>query len=104
MRKAKVVPGKKVVTGLTNMFIADVPTPIGLPFAYFPLTQKRTSGVIFPSFGEQNTRGYFIQNGGYYFAVNDYFDLALLGDYYTMVVMVCVFRVIMQYVISLEAT
>ncbi|TJY31865.1 putative LPS assembly protein LptD [Pontimicrobium aquaticum] len=83
MRKAKIVPGKKVVTGLTNMFIANVPTPIGLPFAYFPLTQKRTSGVIFPSFGEQNNRGYFLQNGGYYFAVSDYFDLALLGDYYT---------------------
>jgi len=83
MRNAKVVPGKKVVTGLTNMFIADVPTPIGMPFAYFPLTQKRTSGVIFPSFGEQNDRGYFLQNGGYYFAVSDYFDLALLGDYYT---------------------
>jgi hypothetical protein len=83
MRKAKVVPGKKVVTGLTNMFIADVPTPIGLPFAYFPLTQKRTSGVIFPSFGEQNDRGYFLQNGGYYFAISDYVDLAVLGDYYT---------------------
>jgi len=83
MRNAKVVPGKKVVTGLTNMFIADVPTPIGMPFAYFPLTKKRTSGVIFPSFGEQNDRGYFLQNGGYYFAVSDYFDLAILGDYYT---------------------
>jgi len=83
MRKAKIVPGKKVVTGLTNMFIADVPTPIGLPFAYFPLTQKRTSGVIFPTFGESNSRGYNVQNGGYYFAVSDYFDLALLGDYYT---------------------
>ncbi len=83
MRNAKVVPGKKVVTGLTNMFIADVPTPIGLPFAYFPLTQKRTSGVIFPSFGEQNDRGYFLQNGGYYFAISDYLDLAVLGDYYT---------------------
>ena len=83
MRNAKVVPGKKVVTGLTNMYIADVPTPIGLPFAYFPLTQKRTSGVIFPTFGEQNDRGYFIQNGGYYFAISDYVDLAVLGDYYT---------------------
>lgn len=83
LRKAKVVPGKKVVTGLTNMFIADVPTPIGLPFAFFPLTNKRTSGVIFPSFGEQNDRGYFLQNGGYYFAVSDYADLAVLGDYYT---------------------
>ncbi len=83
LRKAKVVPGKKVVTGLTNMFIADVPTPIGLPFAFFPLSKKRTSGVIFPSFGEQNNRGYFLQNGGYYFALSDYIDLATLGDYYT---------------------
>jgi len=83
LRKAKVVPGKKVVTGLTNMFIADVPTPIGLPFGFFPLTNKRTSGVIFPSFGQQNDRGYFLQNGGYYFAINDYVDLAALGDYYT---------------------
>jgi lipopolysaccharide assembly outer membrane protein LptD (OstA) len=83
LRKAKVVPGKKIVTGLTNMFIADVPTPIGLPFAFFPLSKKRTSGVIFPSFGEQNNRGYFLQNGGYYFALSDYIDLATLGDYYT---------------------
>ena len=83
LRKAKVVPGKKIVTGLTNMFIADVPTPIGLPFAFFPLSKKRTSGVIFHSFGEQNNRGYFLQNGGYYFALSDYIDLATLGDYYT---------------------
>ena len=83
LRKAKIVPGKKVVTGLTNLYIADVPTPIGLPFAFFPLTKKRTSGVIFPSFGEDSNRGYNIQNGGYYFAISDYADLAVLGDYYT---------------------
>ncbi len=85
MRRAKIVPGKKVVSGLANMFIYDVPTPIGLPFAYFPMTKKQTSGVIFPSFGEDNgnDRGYFLQNGGYYFAISDYFDLAVLGDYYT---------------------
>ena len=83
LRKAKIVPGKKVVTGLTNMFIANVPTPIGLPFAFLPMSKKRTSGVIFPTFGEQNNRGYFLQNGGYYFALSDYFDLATLGDYYT---------------------
>ena len=85
IRKGKVVPGKKVVTGLTNMYIYDVPTPIGLPFGFFPLTKTRTSGVIFPSFGEDNgnDRGYFLQNGGYYFAINDYVDLAVLGDYYT---------------------
>ena len=83
LRKAKIVPGKKVVTGLTNMFIANVPTPIGFPFAFLPMSKTRTSGVIFPTFGEQNNRGYFLQNGGYYFALSDYFDLATLGDYFT---------------------
>jgi len=85
MRRAKIVPGEKVVTGLANMYIYDVPTPIGLPFAYFPMSDKQTSGVIFPSFGEDNgnDRGYFLQNGGYYFAISDYIDLAVLGDYYT---------------------
>ncbi len=82
-RKAKFVPKKKIVTGLTNMYIANVPTPLGLPFAYFPLTEDRTSGFILPSIGDNNNRGFFFQNGGYYFAINDYVDLAVLGDYYT---------------------
>lgn len=83
LRKAKIVPGKKIVTGLANLFIYDVPTPLGLPFGFFPQSEKQTSGVIIPSFGEQNDRGYFLQNGGYYFAISDYIDLAVLGDYYT---------------------
>jgi hypothetical protein len=85
MRTAKVVPGVKVVTGLTNLFIYDVPTPIGLPFAYFPMSKKRSSGIIMPTPGQElaNDRGYFLQNGGYYFAISDYVDLAVLGDYYT---------------------
>ncbi|NNC50574.1 MAG: LPS-assembly protein LptD [Flaviramulus sp.] len=83
LRKAKIVPGKKIVTGLANLFIYDVPTPLGLPFGFFPQSEKQTSGVIIPSFGEQNNRGYFLQNGGYYFAISDYVDLAVLGDYYT---------------------
>lgn len=83
MRKAKIVPDKKVVTGLTNMFIYNVPTPIGLPFAYFPLTKKQTSGVLFPTFGQDSRRGYNLQNAGYYFAISDYVDLAVYGDYYT---------------------
>lgn len=84
-RKAKVVPNKKVVTGSSNLYFYGVPTPIYVPFAFFPLTKKQTSGIIFPSFGEEtaNDRGYFIQNGGYYFAISDYVDLAVLGDYYT---------------------
>ena len=83
LRKAKIVPGKKIVTGLANLFIYDVPTPLGLPFGFFPQSEKQTSGVIIPTFGEQNDRGYFLQNGGYYFAISDYIDLAVLGDYYT---------------------
>lgn len=82
-RKAKFVPQKKVVTGFTNMYIADVPTPLALPFAYFPLTEDRTSGFVLPNIGDNNERGFFFQNGGYYFALSDYFDLTLLGDYYT---------------------
>jgi hypothetical protein len=82
-RKAKFVPQKKVVTGLTNMYIADVPTPLGLPFAFFPLAETRASGFVIPNIGENNNRGFFLQNGGYYFAVNDYVDLTVLGDYYT---------------------
>ncbi|MEC3907908.1 putative LPS assembly protein LptD [Tamlana sp. 2201CG12-4] len=83
LRKAKVVPGKKIVTGLANIFIYDVPTPVGLPFGFFPQSEKQTSGVILPTFAEQNDRGYSLQNGGYYFAISDYIDLTALGDYYT---------------------
>ena len=81
--KVKYVPGKKVVTGLTNMVIADVPTPLALPFAFFPMTEESQSGVIIPTFNDTRTRGYSLQNGGYYFALSKYFDLATLGDYYT---------------------
>lgn len=82
-RKAKFVPGSKIVTGLTNMYIANVPTPIGLPFSFFPLTEDRASGFLLPSIAENNNRGFAFQNGGYYFAINDYVDLTLVGDYYT---------------------
>lgn len=82
-RRIKFVPDEKIVSGFVNMFIEDVPTPLGLPFGYFPLTDEETSGFIIPSFGEDNNRGYFLQNGGYYFAISDYVDLTVLGDYYT---------------------
>jgi hypothetical protein len=83
IRTGKLVPGKKVIVGFTNMYIYNVPTPIALPFAYFPLTSKQTSGIIIPSPGQESNRGYFLQNGGYYFAISDFFDLAVMGDYYT---------------------
>jgi len=82
-QKAKFVPKKKVVVGLTNMYIADVPTPIGLPFAFFPMTETSQSGVILPTFNDTRSQGYSLQNGGYYFALSDNYDLTFLGDYYT---------------------
>ena len=82
-RKAKFVPKKKVVVGLTNMYIADVPTPIGLPFAFFPMSETSQSGVIMPTFNDTRRQGYALQNGGYYFALSDNYDLTFLGDYYT---------------------
>ena len=81
--KVKLVPGKKVVVGFTNMVIADVPTPLALPFAFFPMTEKSRSGLIIPTYTDSNTRGFALQNGGYYFALSDSYDLAVLGDYYT---------------------
>ncbi|MEJ2163370.1 MAG: putative LPS assembly protein LptD, partial [Robiginitalea sp.] len=83
VRKAKFVPGKKVIAGFSNLYIVDVPTPLALPFAYFPLTTGRTAGVLIPTFGADPDRGYFMQNGGYYFPVNEYLDLTLTGDLYT---------------------
>ena len=83
LRKAKFVPKKKVIAGLSNLYIADVPTPIGLPFAYFPLTTGRTAGLMMPTFGNDPNRGYFLQNGGYYVPFTDYADLTLTGDFYT---------------------
>ncbi len=82
-RYAKFVPGKKVIVGPTNMYIANVPTPIFLPFAFFPITEKSRSGVIIPAYGQSVQRGYALQNGGYYFALSKNYDLAVLGDYYT---------------------
>lgn len=82
VRKAKFVPGKKVIAGLSNLYIVDVPTPIALPFAYFPLTSGRSAGVMMPTFGNDPNRGYFLQNGGYYLPISDYLDLTFTGDLY----------------------
>jgi len=83
-RRVKLVPGKKIITGLVNMYIADVPTPLGVPFAYFPLSRERSvSGFILPQPGETRQRGFSLQNGGYYFALSDYYNLAITGDYFS---------------------
>lgn len=82
--KVKFIPGKKVITGLTNMVIANVPTPIALPFAFFPMSKETSvSGILLPTYNDSNTRGFSLQNGGYYFALSDLYDLTVLGDYYT---------------------
>jgi lipopolysaccharide assembly outer membrane protein LptD (OstA) len=82
--KIKFIPGKKVVTGFTNMVIANVPTPIALPFAFFPMSKETSiSGILLPSYNDSNDRGFSLQNLGYYFALSDNYDLTVLGDYYT---------------------
>ena len=82
VRKAKFVPKKKVIAGFSNLYIVDVPTPLALPFAYFPLTTGRTAGILMPTFGMDPDRGFFLQNGGYYLPINDYVDLTVTGDLY----------------------
>ncbi|QTE22633.1 putative LPS assembly protein LptD [Polaribacter cellanae] len=82
--KAKLVPGKKIIVGTSNLVLADIPTPIVLPFAYFPLSKTSVSGFLIPAFDTGSTsRGIGFQNGGYYFAISDYIDLAITGDAYS---------------------
>ncbi|MCX6230189.1 MAG: putative LPS assembly protein LptD [Bacteroidetes bacterium] len=82
-RRAKVIPDKKILTGPAFLYIEDIPTPIFVPVGYFPNSKNKSSGILFPTYGESPTRGFFFENGGYYFAISDYFDLALRGDIYT---------------------
>ena len=81
--RAKVYPGEKIVSGPAYMVVADIPLPLVLPFGFFPVQQKRASGIVMPKYGQEARRGYFLSNGGYYFALSDYFDLKLTGTIYT---------------------
>ncbi|MEN8121266.1 MAG: putative LPS assembly protein LptD [Bacteroidota bacterium] len=83
LTKAKVIPEKRIVSGPFYFVLADIPVPIGLPFGLFPNQTENQSGIIMPSYGEEKRRGFFIQNGGYYFAINDYVDLAVVGEIYS---------------------
>lgn len=84
MTKAKVIPGKKIVTGPAYFVIEDIPIYfIGIPFGFVPSTKKYSSGFLMPSYGEESSRGFFLRNGGYYFAASDYFDFQVTGDIYT---------------------
>ncbi|MDE6079161.1 MAG: LPS-assembly protein LptD [Duncaniella sp.] len=84
LTKAKVRPGKDAVMGPSYLVLAGLPLPLAVPFGYFPFSEKYSSGVIFPSFGDDYNRGYYLSNGGYYFAINDNIDLALTGEIYTL--------------------
>ncbi|MDL2256603.1 LPS-assembly protein LptD [Bacteroidales bacterium OttesenSCG-928-I14] len=81
--KAKMRPGKDVIFGFSQLVIEDVPMPIALPFGFFPFTDDYSSGVIMPTYGDEMKRGFSLRDGGYYFAFNDYVDLALTGEIYT---------------------
>ncbi len=83
LTKAKVRPKKNVVTGPAYMVLEDLPLPIAVPFGYFPFSEKYHSGILMPTIGEDYNRGFYLRNGGYYFALSDYFDLALTGEIYT---------------------
>ncbi len=80
--KAKVYPGEKIVFGPAHLVVADIPLPLILPFGFFPVQHKRASGLVMPKYGEEQRRGYFLSNGGYYFALSEYFDLKLTGTLY----------------------
>ncbi len=83
LTKAKVIPDDKIVSGPAYLVIEDLPLPLILPFGFFPNQKGRASGVLIPDYGEEKNRGFFFRNGGYYFALSDYADLAIRGDIYT---------------------
>ncbi len=83
LTKAKVRPKKNIVTGPAYMVLAGLPLPLAVPFGYFPFSDKYASGVIVPTFGDDYNRGFYLSDGGYYFAINDMIDLALTGEIYT---------------------
>jgi hypothetical protein len=83
LTKAKVIPDDKIVSGPAYLVVEDLPLPLILPFGFFPNQKGRASGVLIPDYGEEKNRGFFFRNGGYYFALSDYADLAIRGDIYT---------------------
>ncbi|MBR7065744.1 MAG: LPS-assembly protein LptD [Prevotella sp.] len=83
LSRAKVRPGKDVFAGSAYLVVADVPLPLAIPYAYFPFTKSYSSGFIMPSYGDENSRGFYLRDGGYYFAISDRMDLKLLGEIYT---------------------
>lgn len=83
LTRAKVRPGKDVVFGPAYLVVEDVPLPLAIPYGFFPFSSKYSSGIIVPTYGDEMTRGFYLRDGGYYFAINDLMDLKVLGEIYT---------------------
>lgn len=83
LSRAKVRPGKDVVFGPAYLVVADVPLPFAIPYGFFPFTKSYSSGFIMPSYGDEQSRGFYLRDGGYYFALSDKMDLKLIGEIYT---------------------
>ena len=83
LSRAKVRPGKDVVFGPAYLVVADVPLPLAIPYGFFPFTKSYSSGFIMPTYGDESARGFYLRDGGYYFAISDKMDLKLLGEIYT---------------------
>ena len=83
LSRAKVRPGKDVTFGPAYLVVADVPLPFAIPYGFFPFTKSYSSGFIMPSYGDENSRGFYLRDGGYYFALSDKMDLKLIGEIYT---------------------
>ncbi|NOY49652.1 MAG: LPS-assembly protein LptD [Chlorobi bacterium] len=82
-KKAKVIPDSKIITGPAYMEIEGMPTPLGVPFGYFPNKMGRKSGILIPTYGESANRGFYLEDGGYYWGINEYMDLQVTGDIYS---------------------
>jgi len=83
LSRAKVRPGKEAISGPAYLVVEDVPLPLALPYGFFPFNKKYSSGFIMPTYGDETVRGFYLRDGGYYFALSDYMDLKLLGEIYT---------------------
>ena len=83
LSQAKVKPGKEAFFGPAQLYVMDVPLPLAIPYGFFPFTKSYSSGIIMPTYGDETSRGFYLRDGGYYFALSDYMDLKVLGEIYT---------------------
>ncbi len=82
--KLKIIPNDKIVTGPTILKIGKIPTPLGLPFGFFPNKKGRSSGIVIPTYGDSRALGFFLRNGGFYFGLSEFIDITLTGDVYSL--------------------